>query len=91
MLRPAFPTFFLPFPHFFKANFTLDFFLRFYLFTFRERGREGESEGEKHHCVVASHGHPTEDLAGNPGMCHGWELNRQPFGSQASTQPTEPH
>ena len=25
-----------------------------YLF-FRERGREGEREGEKHQCVVASH------------------------------------
>ena len=23
-------------------------FLRFYLFTFRERGRQGEKEGEKH-------------------------------------------
>ena len=27
-------------------------FLRFYLFIFRERGREGEREGEKHQCVV---------------------------------------
>ena len=34
---------------------------------------------------------PTEDLACNPGMCSDWELNRQPFGSQASTQSTEPH
>ena len=25
-------------------------FLRFYLFTFREKGREGEREGEKHQC-----------------------------------------
>ena len=31
------------------------FFLRLYLFIFRERGREGEREGEKHQCVVASH------------------------------------
>ena len=30
------------------------FFQRFYLFIFRQRGREGEREGEKHQCVVAS-------------------------------------
>ena len=28
--------------------------LTFYLFIFRERGRKGEREGEKHQCVVAS-------------------------------------
>ena len=33
------------------------FFLRFYLFIFREMGKEGE-EGEKHQCVVASHTPP---------------------------------
>ena len=26
-----------------------------FIFDFRERGREGEKEGEKHQCVVASH------------------------------------
>ena len=31
----------------------------FYLFIFRERGREGEREGEKHQCVVASRTTPT--------------------------------
>ena len=31
------------------------FFLRFNLFIFRQWGREGEREGEKHQCVVASH------------------------------------
>ena len=31
------------------------FFKGFCLFIFRERGREGEREGEKHQCVVASH------------------------------------
>ena len=56
-----------------------------------ERGREGEREGEKHQCVVASHTHPTEDLAHNPGMCPDWEWNQQPFGSQAGTQSTDPH
>ena len=30
----------------------------FYLFIFRERGREGEKEGEKHQCVVASYTPP---------------------------------
>ena len=39
-----------------------------YLF-FRQRGREGEREGEKHQCVVVSHMPPTGDLAYNPGMC----------------------
>ena len=48
-------------------------------------------EGEKHQCVVASDTLPTGDLAGNPGMCPDWELNWRPFGSQASSQSTEPH
>ena len=34
---------------------------------------------------------PTGDLAHNPGMCSDSELNRRPFGSQVSTQSTEPH
>ena len=69
--------------------------LRFYLFTFREWGREGEREGEKLQCVketfVASHISPTGDLACNSGMYLDWELNWQPFGLQAGTQPIEPH
>ena len=47
--------------------------------------------GEKHQCVVASVTPPTRDLAQNPGTCHDGELNWWPFGSQASTQSTEPH
>ena len=39
----------------------LDFLKRFYLFIFRERGREGDREEEKHQCVVASHMTPTGD------------------------------
>ena len=70
---------------------TLFFFLRFYLFIFRERGREGKREGEKHQCVVVSCVPPTGDLACNPGTCSDWELNRQPSGSQACTQSTELH
>ena len=64
---------------------------RFYLFIFRERGREGESEGEIHQCVVVSHAAPTRDLACNPGMCPDWESNQRPCGSQVGAQPTEPH
>ena len=65
-------------------------FLRFYLFIFRERGREGE-RGEKHQCVVAYHVPPTGHLACIPGMCPDWESNWRPFGFQASTQSTESH
>ena len=58
---------------------------------FRERGREGEREGEKHQCVVASHVPPSGDLASNSGMCPDWESNQRPFGLQAGIQSTEPH
>ena len=68
----------------------LPFFKIFYLF-FLERVREGEREGEKHQCVVASCTPPTGDLAYNPGMCSDWESNWQPFGSQPGAQATEAH
>ena len=48
---------------------TFTFLLRFYLFIFREKGREGERE--QHQCVVAFLALPTGDLAHNPGMCPG--------------------
>ena len=64
-------------------------FKRFNLFIFRERRREGEREGKRHQFLVAYHVHPTWGLARNTGMCPDWELNRQPFGSQASAQSTE--
>ena len=52
------------------------------LFIFLERGEGREKkEGEKHQCVVSSYAPPNGDLACNPGMCPGWELNQQPFGS----------
>ena len=59
------------------ADKKLFFFFKkdFYLFIFREKGREGEREGEKHQCVVASHASVTGDLAQNPGMCPDWESN----------------
>ena len=74
----------------FKLKKHLIFLLKI-LFIFREKGMEGERKAEKHPCVVASHTPPTGDLAHNPGTCPDWESNRQPFGSQASTQSTEPH
>ena len=49
----------------------------FYLFSFREKRREGEKDGEKHQCMVASHTLPTGDLARNPGMCPDWESNQR--------------
>ena len=51
------------------------FFLRLFIYLFLESGREGEREGEKHQCVVASHTPPTGDLACNPGRCPDWESN----------------
>ena len=44
---------------------------------------EREREGEKRHCVLASHMPPTGDLAHNPGMCPDWKSNWRPFDSQA--------
>ena len=58
-----------------KLIFAFYIFFKFYLFVFRERGREGEREGEKHQYVVASHMPPTGNPAGNPGMCPDWESN----------------
>ena len=59
-----------------------------FIYLFLDRG---EKEGEEHQCVVASHAPLTGDLARNPGMCPDWEMNRGPFGSQASAQSTGPH
>ena len=64
-------------------------FKDFIYFIFRQRGWKGETKGEKHPCVVASHMPPTGDLARNPGMCPDWESNWWPFSSQAGTQSTE--
>ena len=66
------------------------FFLRLYLFNFRERGREGEKEGEKSMCGCLSHV-LYQGPALQPSMCPDWESNQRPFGLQAGTQSTEPH
>ena len=55
-------------------------FLRFYLFTFRERVREGEKEGEKHQSICCFLEPPFGDLAHNLAVCSGQESNQQPFG-----------
>ena len=44
---------------------------------FREREREGERKRNRETSMcVASRTLLTGDLAGNPGMCPDWELNR---------------
>ena len=48
----------------------------FFFLIFTESGGEGEREGEKHQCVIASHMALTGDLAHNPGMCLDRELNQ---------------
>ena len=69
------------------------FFFKDFIYVFLDRGagREVESEGKKHQCVVASYVPFTGDLAHNPGICPDWELNQQPFDLQAHAQSTEPH
>ena len=54
------------------------FIKRFYLFIFRERGREEEREGEKHR-LVASLTYPDQGLNCNPGTCPDRQLKQQPF------------
>ena len=77
--------------HVLKDPTVLFFFLRLYLFIFREMGREGGREGEKQQCVVDSHSPHTGDLAHNPRMCPDWESNQWPFGAQSGAKSTEPH
>ena len=67
------------------------FFKDFIYFFFRERGKEGEREGEKHQWVIVPHASPTGDPAHNPGMCPDWESNQQSFGLEACAQSTELH
>ena len=60
-------------------NLAVTFYLKknfVYLFSFRERRREGKREGEKHQRVVASHTPTAGEMAHNPGMCPDWESNQ---------------
>ena len=71
-------------------------FLRFYLCIFRQGGREGEKEGEKHQCErktsIGCLLHvPQQGTELNPGMSPDWELNWQLFALWDNTQPTEPY
>ena len=64
------------------------------LFTFSERGREGEREEEKHQWArEASIGCLSHALTKscNPGMCPDWESNQQPFTLRDDAPTTEPH
>ena len=72
-------------------TFEVYMFFKFNFYLFLERGRKEKEREEKYQCVVAFHTPPIGDLACNPGICPDWELNWQPFGSQAGTQSTEPH
>ena len=56
-----------------------------------EKEKDRNIDVREIHPSVASRTPPTGDPACNPGMCPNWESNRWPFGSQASTQTTEPH
>ena len=73
------------------GKFILFLFFKDFIYLFLERGEGKEKERESNQYVVASCMRPTRDLAHNPVMCPDWKLNRRPFGSQASTQSTEPH
>ena len=65
-----------------------DFLKRFYLFIFREREKEGEREGEKHQCVVASHVAPYYLGPGlQPRHVPDWESNWWPVGLQPTLNP----
>ena len=52
-----------------------EYIFKDFIYLSLERGREGDREGEKHQCVVASHAPCTAGLACNPGMCPDWESN----------------
>ena len=72
-------------------------FLKDFIYLFLERGDEWEKDRERNVNMseicesVASPMAPAGDLACHPGLCLDWELNWQPFGSQVSTQSTEPY
>ena len=66
-------------------------FLKIFFQLFLETGEGKEKEREKNINVWLPLASPTGDLAHNSGMCPELEWNGRPFGSQASTQSTEPH
>ena len=48
---------------------------KIFLNLFLERGREGDREGEKYQCMVASRTPAVGDVACSPFMCPDWELH----------------
>ena len=77
----------------------VSFLFKILLFSFQERGREGEGEGkrrQKHGCVRETsigcllHA-PSWDLTHTPGMCPAQESNQQTFSLQDDAQLTEAH
>ena len=70
-------------------------FKRFYLFIFRERGREGEWGGEKHQCETGTSTGCLLQLH-QPGtwpatQARALTRNQRPFGLQDDAQPIEPY
>ena len=62
-----------------------------FIYLFLERGQGRDKERERNINVwLFLTGPLGGDLASKPGMCPDWESNWQPFGSQATTQSTEP-
>ena len=60
---------------------------RFHLFIFREKGRQGEREGEKHQCVVASRMPTAGNLASSPGMYPDRNHTRDPLVHRLALNP----
>ena len=84
--------------HFYLHPIEFKFNTSFFIdYLFLEGGKRREKKRERNinvwevHRLVVSRMPPTGDLAHTPGMCPDWELNWQPFGSQAGTQSTDLH
>ena len=72
------------------ADLKVLFFLKDYFILFFTERREGERQRNINVWLPLVRP-PSRDLAHNPGMCPHWESNQEPFGSQVSTQSSEPH
>ena len=78
--------------HFIYVFISLFIYLKILFIYFQTEGKRGRKRGRRTPvCGCLLHAPHAGDLAQNPGMCPDWELNRQPFGLQASAQSTEPH
>ena len=67
------------------------FFLRFYLFVFREGKGKKKRRGETSMCSCLMHAPLLGTWPTIKACALDWEWNRGPFGLQADTQSTEPH